>query len=178
MQERIYVVEDDESIRRLLEFALESQGYQVSGFSNALEALEQMKAAPPELVLIDIMMEGMSGLEAVRLMRVAPQLRQVAVEEVRRHLDLQPRVGAALCGLLFVLGKAVRDGLQHRAVGGQDHAVKAQLAAQQLLQHIGRRSGGDAVGRVEGGHPAGRARVLRFAAIHVQRRFLRGRRHL
>lgn len=37
MQERIYVVEDDESIRRLLEFALESQGYQVSGFSNALE---------------------------------------------------------------------------------------------------------------------------------------------
>lgn len=79
MQERIFVVEDDESIRRLLEFALESQGYQVTGFSNALEALEQMKAAPPELVLMDIMMEGMSGLEAVRLMRAAPQLRQVAV---------------------------------------------------------------------------------------------------
>lgn len=79
MKGRIFVVEDDESIRRLLEFALESQGYEVSGFSNALEGLEQMKQCPPELVLMDIMMEGMSGLEAVRLMRTVPQLRQVAV---------------------------------------------------------------------------------------------------
>ena len=55
------MVEDDESIRRLLEFALESQGYQVSGFSNALEALEQMKAAPPELVLMDIKLPYRDG---------------------------------------------------------------------------------------------------------------------
>ncbi|MCD7733894.1 MAG: response regulator transcription factor [Clostridiales bacterium] len=79
MKERIFVVEDDESIRRLLEFALTSQGYEVSGFPNALEALENMKEEPPALVLMDIMMEGLSGLEAVRLMRAAPRLRQVAV---------------------------------------------------------------------------------------------------
>ncbi|HIS52628.1 MAG TPA: response regulator transcription factor [Candidatus Onthomonas avicola] len=79
MKERIYVVEDDESIRRLLEFALESQGYEVLGFPNALEALESMKQQRPDVVLMDIMMEGISGVEAVRLIRASPELRQVAV---------------------------------------------------------------------------------------------------
>lgn len=79
VNEHIYVVEDDENIRRLLEFALESQGYTVSGFSSALAALEKMPSDRPALVLMDVMMEGISGLAALRLMRAAPQLRQTEV---------------------------------------------------------------------------------------------------
>lgn len=79
MKERIFVVEDDESIRHLLKFALESQGYLVFSFSGAVEALEGMKANVPSLVLMDIMMDGLDGISAVKLMRDDPVLREVPV---------------------------------------------------------------------------------------------------
>lgn len=79
MKERIFVVEDDESIRHLLRFALESQGYEVSSFCGALEALEAMRAASPSLVLMDLMLDGLDGISAVKLMRGDPVFRTVPV---------------------------------------------------------------------------------------------------
>lgn len=79
MNEKIIVVEDDESIRMLLDVALKSSGYMPIGFENAEEALRYMDGEAPALVLMDIMMDGMSGVEAVRLMRSKPALRTVPV---------------------------------------------------------------------------------------------------
>lgn len=79
MKERIFVVEDDESIRHLLKFALESQGYTPVSFSEALPALEAMRSEPPALVLMDLMLDGLDGVSAVRLMRQDHQLRSIPV---------------------------------------------------------------------------------------------------
>lgn len=79
MNEKIIVVEDDESIRMLLDVALKSSGYMPIGFENAEEALKYMEMETPDLVLMDLMMDGMSGVEAVRLMRTRPSLRAVPV---------------------------------------------------------------------------------------------------
>lgn len=79
MKERIVIVEDDESIRRLVEVALLGNGYEAVGFDNASEALKDMGENVPGLAIFDIMMEGMDGLEAVRLMRRDPALCQIPV---------------------------------------------------------------------------------------------------
>ncbi|MCD8368413.1 MAG: response regulator transcription factor [Clostridiales bacterium] len=79
MQERIFIVEDDESIRRLLAYALESQSYQSFQYRDAVTALEAMKETRPDLVLMDIMMDGLDGVSAVKLMRADPLLRDVPV---------------------------------------------------------------------------------------------------
>ncbi len=79
MKERIVVVEDDESIRILLTVALQSHGYQPVCFEQALPALADMKRNIPDLVIMDLMLDGMDGLTAVRQMRQAPGLRQVPV---------------------------------------------------------------------------------------------------
>ena len=70
----IYVIEDDESIRALLEAALTSEGYEVRGFANAAPALKEMSARRPALVIFDIMLEGMDGITALKLMRQKPEL--------------------------------------------------------------------------------------------------------
>lgn len=79
MNPKIYVVEDDESIRHLIEFALRSQGYDAIGFSNAVEAMASMEHTVPDVVIMDIMMDGMDGVEAVRRMRENEQLAAVPV---------------------------------------------------------------------------------------------------
>ena len=79
MNERIVIVEDDESIRMLLEVALGSNGYKTKGFDNAKSALEYMLGEPPHVVVMDIMMDSMSGIEAVRIMRGKKELKDVPV---------------------------------------------------------------------------------------------------
>ncbi len=75
----VFVVEDDESIRMLLEVALHSSGYEVCAFDNASDALEQMKNTVPDAVVLDIMLEGMDGITALKKMRDNPQLAAVPV---------------------------------------------------------------------------------------------------
>ncbi|MFB0921305.1 MAG: response regulator transcription factor [Oscillospiraceae bacterium] len=79
MNERIVIVEDDESIRMLLEVALGSNGYKTKGFDNAKSALEYINNEPPRVVIMDIMMDGMSGTDAVRAMRSSRELRDIPV---------------------------------------------------------------------------------------------------
>ncbi len=79
MKDRILIVEDDDSIRRLLEVALKSQGFDVGSFDNAVDALEDMAQQTPALVTMDIMMDGLDGIEALKIMRASPALSQVPV---------------------------------------------------------------------------------------------------
>ena len=79
MNQKIVIVEDDESIRRLVEVALESHGYEAVGFAGAAEALAEMRRETPAVAIFDIMMEGLNGVEAVRLMRRDPKLAAVPV---------------------------------------------------------------------------------------------------
>ncbi|MEA4894835.1 MAG: response regulator transcription factor [Oscillospiraceae bacterium] len=79
MNEKIVIIEDDESIRMLLEVALGSNGYSPKGFDNAASALEHMRLEPPRVVIMDIMMDGMSGIEAVRAMRSEKGLKDIPV---------------------------------------------------------------------------------------------------
>ncbi|MCD8239763.1 MAG: response regulator transcription factor [Clostridiales bacterium] len=65
----IYVVEDDESIRDLLKIALEGSGYEVSAFESAEGALGRLERDKPSLMLLDIMLPGLDGTEALKLIR-------------------------------------------------------------------------------------------------------------
>ncbi len=61
----ILVVDDDDPIRRLIELELKDDGYQVLTASNAQDALKLVQAEPLDLVILDIRMPGMDGLEAL-----------------------------------------------------------------------------------------------------------------
>ena len=61
----ILVVDDDEAIRTLLQEELEDEGYKVLIAINARDALKMVEAEPLDLVILDIRMPGMDGLEAL-----------------------------------------------------------------------------------------------------------------
>lgn len=66
---RILVVDDDPQIRRVMRVALVAQGYQVSDARSGEEALEKLRAEKVDLVLLDMNMPGIGGLETCREIR-------------------------------------------------------------------------------------------------------------
>jgi len=65
----ILIVEDDEKSRRLIRDVLNHQGYETLETDRGEEALDLMRAHHPDLVLLDILLPGMSGLDTVREIR-------------------------------------------------------------------------------------------------------------
>lgn len=68
---KILIVEDDRSLARLLQKAVSESGYVTQVESNGLEALEQAQRAASDLILLDVMLPGLDGLEVCRRLRGA-----------------------------------------------------------------------------------------------------------
>ena len=65
----LYLLEDDDSIRKLVVYALESQGYQAEGFETPGLFWQAMELQKPELVLLDIMLPEQDGISVLRQIR-------------------------------------------------------------------------------------------------------------
>src|ERR1041385_3625673 len=66
---RILVVDDDPQIRRVLRTALLAQGYEAIDARNGEEAIERLREDKPDLVILDVNMPGMNGLQTCAAMR-------------------------------------------------------------------------------------------------------------
>lgn len=63
--QKIYCVEDDESVRELVIYALQSSGFEAQGFVNAEEFFPVLKNNVPDLILLDIMLPGISEYDKI-----------------------------------------------------------------------------------------------------------------
>jgi DNA-binding response OmpR family regulator len=79
---RVLVVDDEPDICSVLALALEADGFDVAKAADARTALADLESAPPDVVILDIMMPGMDGFELlgqVRQRRLAPDTRFIVV---------------------------------------------------------------------------------------------------
>lgn len=75
----IYLVEDDDSIRKLVSYALKSQGFEVCGFALPHLFREALSRQLPELVLLDIMLPEENGISILKSLRQDPQTASLPV---------------------------------------------------------------------------------------------------
>jgi DNA-binding response OmpR family regulator len=87
MGRHILLVDDDTLLRRSLTFNLEKAGYRVSPAATAEDALAQARLDPPDLVLLDIGLPGMDGLDALRSLRQQADVPVIFLTARRRELD-------------------------------------------------------------------------------------------
>lgn len=76
---KILVVDDEPDIRELIEYNLKKEGYEVIVAQNGLEAIESAKKHLPNLILLDIMMPEMDGIEACRNIRLMPEFKDTFI---------------------------------------------------------------------------------------------------
>lgn len=75
----ILVVDNERHIVRLLQVNLERAGYRVSVAFSGKEALEQVSAAPPDLIVMEVLMPQMDGYEVLVTLRKQPETREIPV---------------------------------------------------------------------------------------------------
>jgi two-component system phosphate regulon response regulator PhoB len=77
--ERVLVVEDEEDIQELVQFNLAKDGYRVAAARSGEDALKKIRAEPPDLVLLDLMLPGLNGLEVCRIVRSDPKTQAIPI---------------------------------------------------------------------------------------------------
>ena len=87
MSRNILLVDDDALMRRSLAFHLEQAGYQVYTAANAGDALDIVNHNKPDLVMLDISLPGMDGLDALKEMKSRHNLPVIFLTARRRELD-------------------------------------------------------------------------------------------
>ena len=76
---KILLVDDEQDILEIIEYNLLQEGYQVFTASNGKEALQKAKALLPQLIILDVMMPEMDGMEACEHIRKIPELENTVI---------------------------------------------------------------------------------------------------
>jgi CheY-like chemotaxis protein len=81
----ILIVEDHPANRKLLAFLLTAHGYDVRAAACADEALEMLQTFAPDLILMDLQLPGMDGLELTRQLKADPRTRSIGIVAVTAY---------------------------------------------------------------------------------------------
>jgi CheY-like chemotaxis protein len=112
---RVLVVDDDPVLRDVLSIHLMQEGHVIRAAGNGAEALRRLKEEPFDLVLSDVDMPAMDGLELARAMRSDPALRQIPLVLLSARRDDTLWHHAQFMGALFVAKPVLAEEL-HRVV--------------------------------------------------------------
>jgi len=76
---KVFAIEDDADVYRLLQYNLEKDGFVFRGTQNGDEAVAKCREERPELILLDVMLPGTSGLDICRQLRATPECRTTPI---------------------------------------------------------------------------------------------------
>ena len=116
---RVLLVEDDRFLRRACEVSLRQRGYAVTTAVDGEEALRKVEAEPPELILLDLLMPKMTGIEVLKALRATEATREIRV-------------------LILSNSSREQDVEEIKALGVSGYFVKADLSLQALGDMVAR----------------------------------------
>ena len=89
---RIFVVEDDADIAELVAHHLRREGFEIEVFHSGSDVMELVRQQPPDLVVLDLMLPGLSGLEICRMMRAEAAIATVPIIMLTARAEEEDRV--------------------------------------------------------------------------------------
>ena len=133
---QLLVVDDDHNHREMLRALLEEWGYAPTGASSGEEALELCRERPFDLILMDVRMGGMSGIEATRAVKAYNPAIPILI--MTAYSDVSSAVEALKAGAYDYLTKplafdalklALERALDHASLRNEVHSLRHELAA-------------------------------------------------
>ena len=102
---KILIADDEIYMLRLLEMTFKKGGYAVVSCRDGQEALTQAASGLPQLIVLDVMMPGLDGLGALRMLKENPVTRDIPVVVLSAKGHALTRVHAVLAGAVLFLAK-------------------------------------------------------------------------
>jgi two-component system, OmpR family, alkaline phosphatase synthesis response regulator PhoP len=118
MSKRILIVDDEPNIARIIEMNLTREGYEVTKAADGIDGLEAARRERPDLILLDVHMPLMNGLEMLAQMKADPDLASLPV--------------------IMLTAQSGRDELARGLDAGAEYYVTKPIDPQQLMEMIGR----------------------------------------
>jgi two-component system nitrogen regulation response regulator NtrX len=134
--DEILIVDDEKNIRSSLEAILKDEGYRVRGVASAEEFLKQVASATPDLVILDVWLPGMDGLQALEEVRRSHPALPVIM--ISGHSTVEAAVRATKLGAYDFLEKpptlektllTVKNALEHSRLAQENQALRTRLGA-------------------------------------------------
>ena len=116
---RILLVEDDRFLRRACEVSLRQRGFVVTTAADGEEALRKVRAEVPDLILLDLLMPKMTGIEVLKTLRAEEATREIRV-------------------LILSNSSREQDVEEIKTLGVSGYFVKADLSLQELGDMVAR----------------------------------------
>lgn len=114
----ILLIEDEPSIQRLIGYALETRGHEVTVAPDGSQGLEQAEKQPPDLILLDMVMPEMGGMEVLSALKADSRLRKIPVLIVTASAQKEEAERAIEMGAAGYLIKPFRVPDLHERVEG------------------------------------------------------------
>lgn len=108
IQPKILLVDDEPDILEILEYNLRKEGYLVFTANNGKEAIEKAKFLKPQLIIMDIMMPEMDGIEACSLMRMVPELSNVTIAFLTARTEEYSQIAGFNAGADDFIAKPIK----------------------------------------------------------------------
>lgn len=108
MAKKVLVIDDDADILELLIYNLEKEGYEVKSAANGLEGIEVAKQFMPDLILMDIMMPIMDGIEAGKIIKNTEKLKHIHLLYLTARAEEYSEVAAFEVGADDYLTKPIK----------------------------------------------------------------------
>ncbi len=108
MANKILVIDDDEDILELLIYNLKKENYEVESASNGLEGVEKAKTFLPDLILMDIMMPILDGIEAGKIIKTTEKLKHIHVVYLTARSEEYSEIAAFEIGADDYLTKPIK----------------------------------------------------------------------
>jgi putative two-component system response regulator len=121
----VLVADDTSSVRLLFEKLLLAEGYHVVTAEDGLAALDLVRLRRPDVILLDIAMPGIDGIEVCRRLKHDPETRLTPVVLVTGHSELQDRIKGIEAGADDFLSKPVHP-----------HELRARVASLSRVKHL------------------------------------------
>jgi CheY-like chemotaxis protein len=99
MESTVLVCDNEEVLRGLVRASLEGKGYAFVEARDGDDALEQARQARPDVILLDMMMPGRSGLDVLRELRRDPELQDIPVVMLTARAQSADRAAAEAAGV-------------------------------------------------------------------------------
>ena len=89
---RILIVDDESDVTELLEYKLEQEGYRVATLNDPLACIAKVREFEPDLMLLDIMMPELSGIQLCRIIRADPSIKDIPIIFLSARGEVEDRI--------------------------------------------------------------------------------------